>query len=157
PVDPEGETLAYTAPAQPEDVLPPRLPSALLTEEATGILDAPQGPGELGRLGHHRVLKILGIGGMGVVFHAEDTQLGRPVAVKAMLPLIATRTTFRQRFLREARATAAIDHENIVTIHQVGEHRGIPYLVMQLLQGESLEARLRRLGRLPLPEALRIA
>ena len=60
------------------------------------------------------------------------------------------------RFLREARATAAIQHDHIVTIHQVGEDRGIPYLAMQLLQGETLEARLQRMGRTPIAEVVRV-
>src|SRR5262249_52005797 len=62
----------------------------------------------------------------------------------------------RDRFLREARAMAAVRHDHVVTIHQVGEDRGIPFLAMELLEGETLEDRLRRPGRLSLPEALRI-
>jgi len=103
------------------------------------LLTSALGPNELGRLGPYRVLKVLGQGGMGVVFQAEDPQLKRPVALKAMLPEVAVKAEARDRFLREARAAAAIEHDHIVTIYQVGEDRGVPYLAMQMLKGMSLE------------------
>jgi serine/threonine protein kinase len=94
---------------------------------------------------------------MGVVFQAEDPHLQRPVALKVMRPSLAASEEYHRRFLREARLAAAIDHEHIVTIYQVGEDRGIPYLAMQLLRGATLEDRLKRAGgRLPLPEVLRV-
>ena len=74
---------------------------------------------------------------MGVVFQAEDIRLQRHVALKAMLPALAASASARQRFLREAQATAAIKHDHIVTIYQVGEERGVPFLAMALLQGET--------------------
>jgi hypothetical protein len=119
------------------------------------FLGPPEGAGELGRLGGYRVLRVLGSGGMGVVFLAEDPQLRRRVALKAMLPGTATPAA-RQRFLREARAAAAIEHDHIITVYQVGEDRGVPFLAMQLLRGQSLDDRLRREGALPVAEALRI-
>jgi serine/threonine protein kinase len=93
---------------------------------------------------------------MGVVFRAEDPILERVVALKAMLPALAASPANRQRFLREAKAAAAIEHDHVVTIYLCGEDRGIPYLAMQLLHGESLETRLRRQGRLPAACVLRI-
>ncbi len=123
-------------------------------QEGYDFLDPPQSPDELGRLGPYRVLKVLGVGAMGVVFQAEDLQLRRPVALKVMRPTLARNAACRHRFLREAWATAAVSHDHIVAIHQVGEHEGIPFLTMPLLQGESLEARLQREGRLPLGEVL---
>jgi serine/threonine protein kinase len=94
---------------------------------------------------------------MGVVFQAEDAHLRRPVALKVMRPHLAASDEYHRRFLREARLTAAIEHEHIVTVYEVGEDRGVPFLAMQLLQGETLEARLARAGgRLPLPEVLRV-
>lgn len=114
-----------------------------------------KGPGELGWLGPYRVLKVLGTGGMGVVFMAEDPQLKRTVALKVMLPTLAA-TSAAQRFLREAQNTAALKHDHVVTIYQVGEDRGMPFLAMELLQGEPLDARLARDGRLPVPVVLRI-
>lgn len=111
---------------------------------------------ELGRLASYRVLGLLGHGGMGIVFHAEDIQLRRPVALKVMNPALAASSIARQRFVREAQAAAAVAHDHIVSIFQVGEDRGVPYLAMPLLQGESLEERLRRVGKLPLTQVLRI-
>ncbi len=115
-----------------------------------------QAPDEIGRLGPYRVLKVLGAGGMGVVFRAEDPQLERLVALKAMLPDLAANESARQRFLREARAAAKLKHDHIVTIHQVGEDRGAPFLAMEFLDGEALEDRIKREGKLPLAEVTRI-
>src|SRR5262249_8770516 len=80
----------------------------------------------------------------------------RLVALKVMLPALAPSGAARERFLREARAAAALKHDHIVTIFQVGEDNGIPFLAMEHLEGESLEQRLQREGRLPLAELLRI-
>jgi serine/threonine protein kinase len=121
------------------------------------LLAGPQGPEEIGRLGPYRLLERLGAGGMGAVYRAEDPQLQRQVALKVMLPSLAGSATARERFLREARAMAALEHDHIVPVYQVGEDRGVLFLAMPLLKGETLEDRLRRQGRLPLPEALRIA
>jgi serine/threonine protein kinase/phage FluMu protein Com len=124
--------------------------------ELCAFLAPSQATDELGRLGSYRVLNVLGAGGMGVVFRAEDAQLQRLVALKAMLPALAANESARQRFLREARLAASLKHDRIVTIHQVGEDRGAPYLAMEFLEGESLEDRLKREGKLPLAEVLRI-
>jgi serine/threonine protein kinase len=104
----------------------------------------PRATGEIGWLDHYRILKQLGQGGMGVVYLAEDTQLGRQVALKVMQPACAAIPSNRERFLREARAAAALTHDHVVTIHQVGQFHGAPYLAMQFLQGESLDSYLRR-------------
>jgi hypothetical protein len=117
--------------------------------DLTSFLAPPQSPDEIGRLGEYRILKVLGAGGMGVVFKAEDPGLERLVAIKAMLPSMAASKGGRQRFLREAKAAAAIKHDHIVTIHQVGEDRGAPFLAMEFLEGEPLDARLTREGMLP--------
>ncbi len=143
--DDQSEHDPRTAPPHAEDI-----------EEICSRLAAPQQPDELGRLGPYRVLKVLGAGGMGAVFQAEDSTLQRLVALKVMLPAFAATRSARERFLREARAAAAPKHDHIVTIHQVGEDRGIPFLAMELLEGESLESRLPREGRPPLLEAVRI-
>ena len=81
---------------------------------------------------------------MGIVFQAEDTHLNRAVAVKAMLPEVAKKTSARERFLREARAAAALEHDHIVAIFHVGEEGGVPYLVMPMLKGCSLEDYLKK-------------
>jgi serine/threonine protein kinase/WD40 repeat protein len=160
PEEPSFLTTAAAQPASSGNSPSPAVPSPAngagedVTEWATFLRPA-QGPGELGRLGGYRILKVLGKGGMGVVFEAEDVQLGRRVALKAMLPSVAASPQARQRFLREARLAAAIEHDHVVSIHQVGQDGAVPFLAMPLLRGESLEARLKR-GRLPLVEAVRI-
>ncbi len=138
---------------------PTKLAGASLSDkekEFCSFLAPAQAPDEIGRLGPYRVLKVLGAGGMGVVFRAEDPQLQRLVAIKAMLPALAANDSARQRFIREARAAAQLKHDHIVTIHQVGEDRGAPFLAMEFLEGESLEDRIKREGKLPLAEVLRI-
>lgn len=102
------------------------------------FLSPPQQADELGRLGRYRILKVLGQGGMGVVFLADDPQLQRFVALKAMLPNVAAAPLAKERFLREARATARLKSDHIVTIYEVAEEGGVPYLAMELLEGESL-------------------
>ena len=86
----------------------------------------------LKQLGDYRILKVMGQGGMGVVFLAEDIHLQRSVALKAMLPEVAEKPDAKGRFLREARAVARLEHDNIVVIHHVREERGIPFIVMPL-------------------------
>ena len=128
------------------------------TPAPTGpLLAAPVLPDEIGRLGPYRVLARIGVGGMGLVFRAEDPNLRRLVALKVMLPQFTADSMARARFLREARAAAAVEHDHIVPIFQVGEDRGVPYLAMPLLKGESLAARLKATGPLPLFHAVRIA
>ena len=126
-----------------ETLPPPRRPRAPLSE-MTDFLAPPQQDDEMGRLGHYRVLQVLGQGGMGVVFQAEDEYLGRQVAIKAMLPHLASNICARERFLREACLAAGLEHDHIVAIHHIGEQRGVPYIVMPLLRGESLDSRLKR-------------
>ncbi len=121
---------------------PPTSAAAPEKSELTSFLAAPQADDELGRLGSYRMLKILGAGGMGVVFLAEDIVLKRPVAIKAMLPNVAGKLINRQRFLRKAQAMAAVKNEHVITIYQVGVDRGVPFLAMELLEGEPLDLRL---------------
>ncbi|HVK10632.1 MAG TPA: serine/threonine-protein kinase, partial [Gemmataceae bacterium] len=120
------------------------------------FLSPPLGPGELGRLGGYRVLELLGAGGMGLVFRAEDPTLRRPVALKVMRPELLDRPHAAERFLREARAAAAVKHDHIVTIYQVGQDRGVPFLALEFLAGEPLDARAKRESRLPPAEVRRI-
>jgi serine/threonine protein kinase len=120
------------------------------------LLAPPQHPDEIGTLGTYRVLKLLGYGGMGVVFQAEDPALERLVALKTLLPALAVSTEARNRFVREAKAAAAIKHPHVVTIFQVGEDRDVPFLAMEFLEGETLNDRLNREIALPAAEAARI-
>lgn len=125
-------------------------------EDVRSMLAPAQQPDELGRLGDYRVLRVLGEGGMGVVFEAEDVRLGRHVAVKAMRPSVAQSPTAKARFRREAKAAAALHHDHVIPIHLIAEERGVPFLVMPFLAGESLDSRLKREGTLPVAEILRI-
>ncbi len=124
--------------------------------ELTGFLAPAEAPDEIGRLGPYRVLAVLGQGGMGVVFKAMDPHLDRLVALKAMLPTMASTPGARESFFREAKAAAALKHPHIVTIFQVGEDRGAPFLAMEFLEGEPLDKPLEREGKLPVPELARI-
>ncbi len=108
-------------------------------------------------IGGYKLMEKLGEGGMGTVFVAEDIALHRMVALKVMKPEITARESSRQRFFREARAAARIEHDNIVPIYQVGEEKGIPFLAMALLKGKSLGQYLRENPRPDLQFTLAIA
>jgi serine/threonine protein kinase len=145
------------------EIAQPERTAELPPKSELGFLEPPGQTGELGRLGPYRVLEILGEGGMGVVFKAEDTQLRRRVALKTMKPDSSQSPSGRERFLREARAMAAVSHTHIATIYQVGEERGVPFLAMELLPGQTLEKRMQRDAKgtrfapLPILDVLRIA
>mgnify|MGYP000979722577 CR=1 FL=1 len=107
-------------------------------------------------LGHYQLDALLGVGGMGEVYRAHDLRLGRGVAVKVLPPHLAQNHEAIRRFEREARAVAALSHPNILAIHDFGVEGETSYAVMELLEGETLQARLAR-GTLPWPEAVAIA
>ncbi|MGL6074302.1 MAG: WD40 repeat domain-containing serine/threonine protein kinase [Fimbriiglobus sp.] len=115
-------------------------------------------PGRLGRISTFEVKRVIGRGGMGVVLQGYDPVLARDVAIKVLDPMLANNETARQRFCREARAAAAMNHDNLVTVHQVDEdpNSKLPFLVMQLVNGESLEQRLKRVKRLPVIETVKM-
>jgi eukaryotic-like serine/threonine-protein kinase len=94
------------------------------------------------RLGAYEILADIGAGGMGEVYNARDTRLGRLVAVKTLFPHVAGDPRFRERFEREARAVCALDHPHICALYDIGQDQGIQFLVLQYLEGETLAARL---------------
>ena len=122
-----------------------------------GLLEPPDEPGHLGKLGPYDVLRLIGRGGMGIVFLARDRALDRLVAIKLLTPGMAATGAARRRFAREAKAAAAVVHEHVVTIHAVDTlPQGVPYLVMQYIAGKSVQELIDR-GKAPeLAEILRI-
>lgn len=152
-IEPQDTQLGESSPAADSAT---GLPQPREANELLELLSPPEQPDELGRLGGYRVLEVIGVGGMGVVFRAEDPQLQREVALKAMKPAIAASPSAKERFLREARAIAAIEHPHIVPVYQVGEDRNIPFIALQYLRGESLLTRLARTGKLEPREIVRI-
>jgi len=151
--NPEMATTAYRI---SEDGVPLEIQSHGKTKISLSFLSPAQAADEIGRLGSYIVRRVLGTGGMGIVFDAEDGLLRRQVALKVMKPDLAANPTHKQRFLEEARSGASIPHDNIVTVYQVGIENGMPFLAMQFLQGESLGAKLEREKKIPYSEALKI-
>ena len=134
--------LAAAEAADPGDDLPFLAPSAE--------------SGSLGRLDHYEVLEVVGKGGTGIVLRARDSKLMRVVALKVLAAPLAASGTARQRFAREARATAAVRDEHVIAIHAVCDDAPVPYLVMEFIDGCTLEALLRRAGPLGVKDILRI-
>ena len=122
-------------------------------EGAPGEASQPSWPKLVGqRISHYEVLELHGAGGMGVVYRARDTALGRIVALKLLSPRLSMNPTAKTRFLREAHAASALDDPNIATVHEIVEHDGQLFLAMTFYEGETLQQRLKR-GPLPLSEA----
>ena len=120
------------------------------------FLNPAEDPAHLGRLGPFAITELLGRGGMGIVLKGFDAALNRPVAIKVLAPHFASSGAARKRFAREAQAAAAVVHEHVVAIHGVDTWKGLPYLVMSLVAGRSLQERLDREGPLQVKEILRI-
>ena len=125
-------------------------------EHIRSFLAPTDDPRMLGRFGGYEITGVIGCGGMGVVLKGLDVALNRYVAIKALAPHLATSAAARLRFAREARAAAAVMHENVVAIHAVSEANALPYLVMPYIRGESLQKRLDSHGPLSALEVLRI-
>src|SRR5271168_1677655 len=108
------------------------------------------------KLGPYEILSPLGAGGMGEVYRARDTRLDRDVAVKVLLTNLASDPSFKQRLEREAKAVSKLSHPHICTLHDIGHQDGVDFLVMEYLEGETLEQRLLK-GPLPPDQTLRYA
>ena len=112
------------------------------------------------KVGRYEILDVAGRGAMGVVYKAKDPLIGRTVAIKVMSAAVALRPDeqeeYRQRFFREAQAAGRLRHDNIVSIYDMGEEGGVPYMTMEFVEGQSLSKRLKDKGPLPLGEAVSI-
>ncbi len=125
-------------------------------DEELAFLQPSTKPGSLGRLGHYEVLEVLGRGGFATVVRAFDEVLQRVVAIKVLSPQMAVTSPARKRFLREARAAAAVRDDHVVQIHAVQEQPR-PYLVMEYIPGQTLQQKLDATGPLETAEMLRLA
>jgi|GEM_PF-2698991 len=125
-------------------------------EPDLGFLDPCDEPDTLGQFGSYEILEVLGAGGMGVVLKARDPKLNRILAIKVLAPQFAANAMGRKRFLREGRAAAAISHDHVVSIHGINESEHLPFLMMEYVEGLSLQQRIDRDGPLELKEILRI-
>jgi len=142
-----------------DTIIQPRSASRLETEDATPAFDflAPcDNPDRLGRLGRYEVIELLGQGGMGFVFKADESSLSRLVALKVLLTPLAQDKKARERFRREARAAASVHSEHVVAIHAVEDAAPMPYLVMEYVKGTSLHDHLRQDARPSWEEIARI-
>src|SRR6267143_2190522 len=108
------------------------------------------------RFGPYEIISAAGAGGMGEVYRAKDTRLDRLVALKVLPPELAHNPEKRQRFEREARSISTLSHPHICTLHDVGQQDGVDYLVLEYLEGETLEKKLEK-GSMPAPEVLKYA
>jgi serine/threonine protein kinase len=162
-------TKTNTNPAEEEDAANATASFAAVQEETGPDLGAPgqdgkewaflersATPGALGRLGHYEILEVIGRGGMGAVLKAQDEKLQRVVALKVMSAALAGDPGARKRFVREARLAAAVTHDHIIAIYAVEEEGPVPYLVMPLIAGHSLQQEIDRRGPLPAAEVVRI-
>ena len=147
------EQLSAGAEADGEDAVPPIPALASLIQK---ILAPSDDDRMLGRLGPYEITGIIGSGGMGIVLKGHDRALDRFVAIKLLSPHLASSGAARQRFLREAKAAAAVVHDNVIAIHGVDEFAGLPYLVMPYCRGTTLEKRVRDAGPMTLREILRV-
>jgi WD40 repeat protein len=154
---PVVEVAAIAAIAPPESSGGEDVPAGGASpDERLDFLGPSRRPDGLGRLGHYEILEVVGRGGMGIVLRAFDEKLHRVVAIKVLAPVLAANGPARERFVREAQATAAVSHDNVIAIHAVEDDGPVPYLVMPFIDGPTLQEKVDRHGPLPVAEVLRI-
>jgi len=129
---------------------PPAVPAAV------GSLRGRLDPGQV-LASRYRIVELVGTGGMGAVYHAEDLTLGQPVALKLLPAEVSANPDMLERFRREVRLARQITHPNVCRVYDIGESDGIHFLSMEFIRGEDLRGLLRRIGRLPPDKAVEIA
>jgi hypothetical protein len=128
-----------------------------VSADSAAFLERSEHPGSLGRFARYEIINFLGRGGMGIVMRGYDTALRRHCAVKVLAPELANSSAARKRFSREARSAAAVVHPHVVPIQTVDEYNGLPYLVMPVVEGRSLQQRVEDSGPLSVIETIRIS
>ena len=155
-----GEYLADSdyelEPLSDQTAAPDAPATNLMVQQVLDHLAPTDDPQMLGRIGSYEISGVVGSGGMGVVLKAFDRALDRSVAVKTLSPVLASSGAARKRFSREARAAAAVVHDNVIEIYGVAEADNLPYLVMPYVRGTSLQRRLDDSGPLATAEVLRV-
>jgi uncharacterized protein (TIGR03067 family) len=145
-----------TTPKEPVNLEATQAESGVAGTEDLSFLAPSSRPGSIGRLGHYDVLEVIGKGGFGIVLKGFDNRLRRVVAIKVLSPAFAANGSARKRFIREARAAAAVKNEHVVGIYDVQEEAQPPYLVMECIDGSSLQDKLDMHGALGVKQILRI-
>ncbi|MEL7335076.1 MAG: serine/threonine-protein kinase, partial [Planctomycetota bacterium] len=137
-----------------DDAIPPQEST---TASQTPFLQPTTHPDSLGTFGRYEIMEILGRGGMGIVMRGFDPALNRLCAIKVLAPELASSAAARRRFSREAKSAAAVVHQHVIPIQTVDEENGLPYLIMPVVEGCSLEQRVRGQGPMPIIEIIRVA
>lgn len=127
-----------------------------LADQTLSFLDPSETEGSIGAFGRYEIREILGRGGMGIVMRGYDPALNRDSAIKVLAPELATHAAAKRRFSREAKSAAAVVHEHVVPIQTVDQQNGVPYFVMPVVEGKTLQTRISESGPLEVVEILRI-